>query len=37
MGGGNLTLQSSPTNDQGGINIDRQLRQAGVSKWTRIL
>ena len=31
MGGGNVTLQSSPSDDQGGINIDRQLRQAGVS------
>ena len=30
-GGGNVTLQSSPNDDQGGININRQLRQAGVS------
>ena len=27
--GGNTTLQSSPSDDQGGININRQLRQAG--------
>ena len=41
-----MTLQSSPSDDQGGINIDRQLRQAGVSNgpecynanpWVRIL
>ena len=31
MGGGNPSLQSSPSNNQGGINIDGQLRQAGVS------
>ena len=30
MGGGNATLQSSPSDDQGGINIDGQLRNAGV-------
>ena len=30
-GGGNVTLQSSPSGDQGGINIDRQLRQTEVS------
>ena len=29
MGGGNMTLQSSPSDYQGGINIDGQLRQAG--------
>ena len=28
-GGGNVTLQSSPSDDPGGININRQLRQAG--------
>ena len=41
-----MTLQSSPSDDQGGININRQLRQAGVSNgleyynpnpWVRIL
>ena len=41
-----MTLQSSPSDDQGGINIDGQLRQAGVSNepeyynpnpWFRIL
>ena len=46
MGGGNTTLQSSPSDDPGGINIDRQLRDAGVSNrleyynpnpWVRIL
>ena len=46
MGGGNVTLQSSPSDDQGGININGQLRQAGVSNgpeyynpnpWVRIL
>ena len=46
MWGGNATLQSSPSDDQGGINIDGQLRQAGVSNgpeyynpnpWVRIL
>ena len=26
-----MTLQSSPSDDQGGINFDRQLRQAGAS------
>ena len=45
-GGGNVTLQSSPSDDQGGINFNRQLRQAGVSAgleyynpnpWVRIL
>ena len=30
-GGGNATHQSSPSSDQGGININGQLRQAGVS------
>ena len=46
MGEGNTTLQSSPSDDQGGININGQLRQAGVSNgpeyfnpnpWVRIL
>ena len=46
MGVGNSSLQSSPSNNQGGVNIDRQLRQAGVSTgpeyynpnpWVRIL
>ena len=41
-----MTLQSSPSDDQGGININGQLRQAGVSNgleyynpnpWVRIL
>ena len=41
-----MTLQSSPTDDEGRINMDRQLRQAGVSNgpeyynpnlWVRIL
>ena len=41
-----MTLQSSPIDDQGGININRQLRQAGDSNgleyynsnpWVRIL
>ena len=45
-GGGNVTFQSSPSDDQGGINMNRQLRQAGVSNgleyynpnpWVRIL
>ena len=45
-GGGNPSLQSSPSNDQGEVNIDRQLRQTGVSTgpeyynpnpWVRIL
>ena len=31
-GGGNLDLQSSPSHDKGGVNINRQLRQAEVSK-----
>ena len=31
MGAGNPSLQYSPSNNQGGVNIDRQLRQAGVS------
>ena len=31
MGGGNSSLQSSPSNVQGGVNINRQLRYAGVS------
>ena len=42
----NVTIQSSPSDDQGGINFDRQLRQAGVSNepeyynsnpWVRLL
>ena len=46
MGGRNPSLQSSPSNNQGGANIDRQLRQAGISTgpeyynpnpWVRIL
>ena len=46
MGGGNPSLQFSSSNDQIGININRQLRQAGVSTgleyynpnpWVRIL
>ena len=45
-GGGNTDLQSSPTLDKGGININGQLRQAGVftgpdyytpNPWVRIL
>ena len=45
-GGGNTTLQSSPSNDQGGININGELRQVGVlngleyynpNPWARIL
>ena len=45
-GGGNTTLQSSPSDDQGGININGELRQVGVSNgleyynpnpWARIL
>ena len=32
-GGGNTTLQSSPSDNQGGININRELRQVGVSNW----
>ena len=45
-GGGNTTLQSSPSDDQGGININRELRYIGVSNgleyynpkpWARIL
>ena len=41
-----MTLQPSPSNDQGGININRQLRQTGVSNgpeyynpnpWVKIL
>ena len=31
MGGGNPSLQSSPNHEKGEVNIDRQLRQAGVS------
>ena len=31
MGGGNTTLQSSPSDNQGGININGELRQVGVS------
>ena len=46
MGGGNATLQSSPSDDYGGINISRQLWQTGESNglenynpnpWVRIL
>ena len=46
MGGGNATLQSSPSDNQGGINIHGQLMQTGVSSgleyynpnpWVRIL
>ena len=46
MGRGNMTLQSSLNDDQEWININRQLRQAGVSNgleyynpnpWVRIL
>ena len=46
MGGGNATPESSPSDDQRGININRQLRQTGVSNrleyynpnpWVRIL
>ena len=29
-GGGNTDLQSSPNHYKGGININRQLRQAGM-------
>ena len=45
-GGGDSTLQSSPSDDQGGININRELRQVEVSDgpeyynpnpWARIL
>ena len=45
-GGGNTTLQSSPSDDQGGININGELREVGVSNgleysnpdpWARIL
>ena len=45
-GGGNTTLQSSPSNDQGGIHINRELRAAGAqtdsnyynpNPWARIL
>ena len=45
-GGGNPDLQSSPNPDQGGVNINRQLRKAGVfmgpdyhnpNPWVRIL
>ena len=44
--GGNVTLQSSHSDNQGGIHFDGQLRQAGVSNgleyynpkpWVRIL
>ena len=44
--GGSTTLQSSPSDDQGGININRELRQVGISNgleyynpnpWARIL
>ena len=46
MGGGNTDLHSSPNHNKGGININRQLRQAEVFKgpdyynsnpWVRIL
>ena len=46
MGEGNPSLLSSPSNDQGGVNINGQLRQARVftgpeyynpSPWVRIL
>ena len=45
-GGGNTTLHSSPSDDQGGININKELRQVGVlngleyynsNPWARIL
>ena len=45
-GGGNTTLQSSPSDDWGGININGELRQVGVlngleyynpNPWARIL
>ena len=45
-GGGNTTLQSSPSNNQGGIHINRELRVAGAqtdsdyynpNPWARIL
>ena len=36
-GGGNTDLQSSPSNDKGGININRQLRQARVSTGQNII
>ena len=29
-GGGNTTFQSSPSNNQGGVHINRELRAAGV-------
>ena len=44
--GGNATTQSSPSDDQGGIHIDKELRQVGVldelkyynpNPWARIL
>ena len=44
--GGNTTLQASPSNDQGGIHINRELRAAGAqtdpnyynpNPWARIL
>ena len=31
MGGGNSSLQSSPSSDQEAVNIDRQLRQVRLS------
>ena len=46
MGGGNVTHQSSSSDDSGGININGQLMQTGVSNgpeyyipipWVRIL
>ena len=45
-GGRNTTLQSSPSNDQGGVHIHRELRVAGAqtdsdyynpNPWARIL
>ena len=46
IGAGNVILQSSPSDDSGGININGQLRQTGESNgleycnpnpWVRIL
>ena len=45
-GGGNTTLQSSPSNDQGGVHINRELRATGAqtdsnyynpNPWARLL
>ena len=45
-GGGNTTFQSSPSNNQGGVHINRELRSAGAqtdfnyynpNPWARIL